>query len=63
MSQPLLRIRDLRVQFRTDAGLVRAVDGIDCEVCKVLSVGEEELGAQSCPCNVVKILLEGFLVC
>ncbi len=32
MNQPLLRIRDLRVQFRTDAGLVRAVDGIDFEV-------------------------------
>ncbi len=30
--QPLLRIRDLRVQFRTDAGLVRAVDGIDFEL-------------------------------
>ncbi|HEX7526407.1 MAG TPA: ABC transporter ATP-binding protein [Gaiellaceae bacterium] len=32
MSEPLLEIRDLRVSFRTEAGLVRAVDGLSLKV-------------------------------
>jgi peptide/nickel transport system ATP-binding protein len=32
MADPLLEIRDLRVSFRTDDGLVRAVDGVSASV-------------------------------
>ena len=32
MPEPLLEVRGLRVSFRTDAGFVRAVDGIDLRV-------------------------------
>ncbi|HEU5373521.1 MAG TPA: ABC transporter ATP-binding protein [Gaiellaceae bacterium] len=32
MPEPLLEIRDLRVSFRTEAGLVRAVDGLSLTV-------------------------------
>ena len=32
MPEPLLEIRDLRVSFRTEAGLVRAVDGLSLSV-------------------------------
>jgi oligopeptide/dipeptide ABC transporter ATP-binding protein len=32
MADPLLEVRDLRVSFRTDDGLVRAVDGVNLSV-------------------------------
>ena len=32
MSEPLLRVEDLRTYFYTDAGIVRAVDGVSFEV-------------------------------
>ena len=32
MPDPLLEIRDLRVSFRTEAGVVRAVDGLSLTV-------------------------------
>jgi peptide/nickel transport system ATP-binding protein len=39
MPEPLLEIRDLRVSFRTDAGVVRAVDGISLSVTLGEAVG------------------------
>ena len=38
-SQPLLEIRDLSVQFATEDGIVRAVDGVDLTVGAGQSVG------------------------
>ena len=32
MDQPLVTVRDLRLQFRTYAGIVHALNGIDLEI-------------------------------
>jgi len=32
MTEPLLSVRGLRVAFRTEAGVVQAVDGLDFEL-------------------------------
>ena len=37
MAEPLLDVRDLRVAFHTDAGSVRAVDGVS------FTLGEDEV--------------------
>ena len=39
MEQPLLEIHDLRTQFFTDDGLVRAVDGVSYTLGKGETVG------------------------
>ncbi len=47
MSDPLLDIRDLRTWFRTDAGMVRAVDGVSLSIARgetLAVVGESGSG-------------------
>lgn len=39
MSEKILEVRDLKVQFNTDHGLVTAVDGVNFDVYKGKSIG------------------------
>jgi oligopeptide/dipeptide ABC transporter ATP-binding protein len=39
MSEPILRVKDLRVNFATDDGIVKAVDGVSFDVFKGKTLG------------------------
>ena len=59
MEQPLLEIRDLRTQFFTDDGLVRAVDGVSYALGKgetVGVVGESGCGKSVTALSILRLI-------
>lgn len=59
MSRPLLEVNDLKVQFFTDAGTVRAVDGISFEVNRgeiVGLVGESGAGKSVAGKSIIRLV-------
>ena len=61
MSQPLLQVKDLRTSFFTDAGEVKAVNGVsfNLERGKVLGiVGESGSGKSVTAYSILRILVD-----
>jgi oligopeptide/dipeptide ABC transporter ATP-binding protein len=59
MSEPLLEVRDLRAEFRTDEGVVRAVDGVSFRVERGEIVGL--VGESGCGKSVTSLAVLGLL--
>ncbi len=55
----LLELRDLRVHFRTDYGIVRAVDGIDLQIRPNRTLGV--VGESGCGKSVMALAIMGLL--
>ena len=55
----LLEIRDLRVHFHTDRGIVRAVDGIDLQISSNRTLGV--VGESGCGKSVMALAIMGLL--
>lgn len=56
---PLLRVRDLELQYRTRGGIVRAVDGVDFDVARneaLVVLGESGCGKSSLARAVLRVL-------
>jgi oligopeptide/dipeptide ABC transporter ATP-binding protein len=61
MTEALLQIKDLKVQFATRAGLVKAVDGVDLEVQRgeILGlVGESGCGKSTLGFSILRLVRE-----
>ena len=59
VSEPLLDIRDLRTWFKTDDGMVRAVDGVSMSIAKgetLAVVGESGCGKSVTARSVLKLI-------
>jgi peptide/nickel transport system ATP-binding protein len=58
-SQPLLEIRDLKTHFRSDEGMVHAVDGVDLSIARgetLCVVGESGSGKTVTALSVLKLI-------
>ncbi|MBN9261412.1 MAG: ATP-binding cassette domain-containing protein, partial [Hyphomicrobium sp.] len=58
MDQPLLEIRGLETHFKTDDGMVRAVDGVSLSISRgetVCVVGESGCGKTVTALSVLKL--------
>src|ERR1700743_2043309 len=59
MAEPLLEIRGLKTHFRTDDGMVRAVDGVDLTIDRgetIGVVGESGCGKTVTAMTVLKLI-------
>ncbi len=61
IQEPILRIRDLTTEFRTDLGVVRAVDGLDLNIppgATMGIVGESGCGKSTIGLSIMRLIPE-----